>query len=36
MTETVADIVAKALKRHDIKVIFGQSNPTALMLAAEP
>jgi acetolactate synthase I/II/III large subunit len=35
MTETVADIVAKALKRHDIKVIFGQSNPTALMLAAE-
>jgi acetolactate synthase-1/2/3 large subunit len=35
MTETVADVIAAALKRHGIDIIFGQSNPTALMLAAE-
>ncbi|WP_417267620.1 acetolactate synthase catalytic subunit [Celeribacter baekdonensis] len=32
---TVADVAAQALKRHGIEIIFGQSNPTALMLAAE-
>ncbi|MEF0943994.1 acetolactate synthase catalytic subunit [Rhizobium sp. BR 362] len=35
MIKTVADVVAAALKRHGIDIIFGQSNPTALMLAAE-
>lgn len=35
MTDTVADIIASSLLRHGIKIIFGQSNPTALMLAAE-
>lgn len=32
---TVADVIAAALSRHGVKSIFGQSNPTALMLAAE-
>lgn len=35
MTHTVADSIAKSLLRHGITIIFGQSNPTALMLAAE-
>lgn len=35
MTETVADEIARALVRHGVKMIFGQSNPTALLLAAE-
>lgn len=35
MSHTVADAIAGALKRHGIEIIFGQSNPTALMLAAE-
>lgn len=34
-TRTVALAAAEALKRHGIEMIFGQSNPTALMLAAE-
>ncbi|MCF8501015.1 MAG: acetolactate synthase catalytic subunit [Rhodospirillum sp.] len=33
--KTVALVAAEALKRHGIELIFGQSNPTALMLAAE-
>ncbi|MEU9888913.1 acetolactate synthase catalytic subunit [Sphaerisporangium sp. NPDC051011] len=32
---TVADALADALVRHGVELIFGQSNPTALMLAAE-
>lgn len=32
---TVADALADALVRHGVEIIFGQSNPTALMLAAE-
>jgi acetolactate synthase-1/2/3 large subunit len=32
---TVADVIAAALSRHGVKAIFGQSNPTALLLAAE-
>ncbi|MCX2748070.1 acetolactate synthase catalytic subunit [Arthrobacter sp. MI7-26] len=35
MSSTVADAIASALKRHGITTIFGQSNPTALLLAAE-
>lgn len=35
MTHTVADTLAQALQRHGISMIFGQSNPTALLLAAE-
>ncbi|BCW35855.1 acetolactate synthase large subunit [Arthrobacter sp. StoSoilA2] len=35
MSTTVADIIAAALHRHGVTMIFGQSNPTALMLAAE-
>lgn len=34
-TPSVAQVIAQALVRHRIEVIFGQSNPTALMLAAE-
>lgn len=32
---TVADVIASALRRHRVSTIFGQSNPTALTLAAE-
>lgn len=32
---TVADVIASALRRHGVSAIFGQSNPTALTLAAE-
>lgn len=35
MTRTVADAIAASLHRHGITMIFGQSNPTSLMLAAE-
>ncbi len=35
MSNTVADVIAKTLIRHEVEYIFGQSNPTALMLAAE-
>lgn len=35
MAESVAGAIAAALKRHGVEIIFGQSNPTALMLAAE-
>jgi acetolactate synthase-1/2/3 large subunit len=35
MDQSVADVIASALKRHAIEFIFAQSNPTALMLAAE-
>lgn len=35
MADSVAEVIAAALKRHGIKFILGQSNPTALMLAAE-
>lgn len=35
MTKTVADVIAAALARHGVEFIFGQSNPTALMLATE-
>lgn len=32
---TVSDVLASALRRHGVTTIFGQSNPTALTLAAE-
>lgn len=35
MGSTVADVIATALARHGVEIIFGQSNPSALMLAAE-
>ncbi|MDP3747394.1 MAG: acetolactate synthase catalytic subunit [Phenylobacterium sp.] len=35
MTYTVSDEIVSALTRHGVSFIFGQSNPTALMLAAE-
>lgn len=35
MTTTVADTIATALRRHGVDVIFGQSNPPSLLLAAE-
>jgi acetolactate synthase I/II/III large subunit len=35
MANTVADAIAATLVRHGVDFIFGQSNPTALMLAAE-
>lgn len=35
MASNVADVIASALVRHGVGFIFGQSNPTALMLAAE-
>ncbi|WP_432195539.1 acetolactate synthase catalytic subunit [Streptomyces sp. bgisy027] len=35
MTDTVADVLAGALARHGVTSIFGQSNPTSFMLAAE-
>lgn len=35
MPVTVAEAIASALVRHGVEFIFGQSNPTALMLAAE-
>jgi acetolactate synthase-1/2/3 large subunit len=35
MIRTVADTIASSLQRHGVKLIFGQSNPTSLMLAAE-
>lgn len=34
-TETVAQAIARALKRHGVDVIFGQSLPSAVILAAE-
>ncbi|KRE00798.1 acetolactate synthase catalytic subunit [Bosea sp. Root670] len=34
-TETVAQAIARALKRHGVEVIFGQSLPSAVILAAE-
>lgn len=35
MTQTVAEAIAGALIRHGVEYIFGQSNPTALMLEVE-
>lgn len=35
MTKSAAEAIAAALVRHGVDFIFGQSNPTALMLAAE-
>lgn len=35
MNETVAHRIALALKRHGVEVIFGQSLPSAVILAAE-
>lgn len=35
MPNTVAEAIASALVRHGVAFIFGQSNPTALMLAVE-
>lgn len=35
MTNTVSERIAAALVRHEVEIIFGQSNPTSLMLAAE-
>lgn len=35
MPDTVAEAIASALVRHGVEFIFGQSNPTALMLAVE-
>ena len=35
MGSTVADVIAGAFLRHGITFVLGQSNPTALMLAAE-
>lgn len=35
MTDTVAQRIALALKRHGIETIFGQSLPSAVILAAE-
>ena len=35
MTESVAEAIASALVRHEVEFVFGQSNPTALMLAVE-
>ncbi|WP_331769707.1 acetolactate synthase catalytic subunit (plasmid) [Embleya sp. NBC_00888] len=34
-SSTVADVIAAALSRHGVTTIYGQSNPTALLLAAE-
>ena len=31
---TVAERIAHALRRHDVEVIFGQSLPSAVILAA--
>src|SRR3954466_8336483 len=33
--ETVAQAIARALQRHGVEVIFGQSLPSAVILAAE-
>lgn len=35
MTETVSTVIAQALARHGVEIVFGQSNPTELMLAVE-
>lgn len=35
MGQTAAEAIAQSLVRHGVKHIFGQSNPTALMLASE-
>lgn len=35
MADSVADAIANALVRHGVDSIFGQSNPTALLLASE-
>ncbi|MFE5328183.1 acetolactate synthase catalytic subunit [Embleya sp. NPDC056575] len=35
MGRSVADVIAGALARHGVSTIYGQSNPTALLLAAE-
>src|SRR6185436_11345161 len=34
-TDTVAHAVAHSLKRHGVKVVFGQSLPTMVLLACE-
>jgi acetolactate synthase-1/2/3 large subunit len=34
-TQTVAEVIAASLKRHGVEVIFGQSLPSAVILAAE-
>src|ERR671931_600110 len=34
-TQSVAERIAEALTRHEVKIIFGQSVPTAILLAAE-
>ena len=35
LEETVADRIARALKRHGVEIIFGQSLPSAVILATE-
>lgn len=35
MSQTVADVIACALKRHGVSIIFAQSNPPPLLMAAE-
>ncbi|BCH19194.1 acetolactate synthase catalytic subunit [Mesorhizobium sp. L-2-11] len=35
MGETVAQAIARALKRHGVQVVFGQSLPSAVLLACE-
>ena len=35
LNETVAQAIARALRRHGVEVIFGQSLPSAVILAAE-
>lgn len=35
MTDTVADVIAKVLKRNGVDSVFGQSLPSAFFLAAE-
>lgn len=35
MSETVADVIAHSLHRHGVRMILAQSNPTAMLLAAE-
>lgn len=34
-SQTVAEIIAAALRRHGVEIIFGQSLPSAVILAAE-
>lgn len=35
MTQTVAQTIAQALKRHGVEIVFGQSLPSAVILACE-